>query len=54
MWSLKVGLHTTKEPTLRDLYVTLAVLPEVTSESCAGKGEIRPVCEQKTGLEEAG
>jgi hypothetical protein len=30
MWSLKVGLHTTKEPTLRDLYVTLAVLPEVS------------------------
>jgi hypothetical protein len=29
MWSLKVGLCTTKEPTLRDLYVTLAVLPEV-------------------------
>ncbi|KAJ7849702.1 hypothetical protein B0H14DRAFT_2765330 [Mycena olivaceomarginata] len=30
MWSLKVGLRTTKEPTLRDLYVTLAVLPEVS------------------------
>jgi hypothetical protein len=31
MWSLKVGLGTTKEPTLRDVYVTLAVLPEVLS-----------------------
>ncbi|KAJ7849703.1 hypothetical protein B0H14DRAFT_2582409 [Mycena olivaceomarginata] len=30
--SLKVGLRTTKEPTLRDLYVTLAVLPEVGKE----------------------
>jgi hypothetical protein len=31
MWSLKGGLHTTTEPTLRDLYVTLAVLPEVNN-----------------------
>jgi hypothetical protein len=43
MWSLKAGLCTTKEPTLRDLYVTLAVLPEVrvVESSLSQKGKYK-------------